>query len=257
MTNSKRLYNKFAIVSYASIDDIKEICAEHNDQLIGWATIEHNRDKDENGNNKEWHRHLVLYCKRSMCPDTIKKWFVHCKDAKGEFANTLVQYKHTCRKQDGTVEEQTIDLAGATFYLVHEDKQGNPLPNKWHYSWGEVYGNNIDVLKNWTYGTKETTERKDNSFEILEQVMAGASPYELAKRYGRDFIMNYRKYADLAFVIHEQREYQERQKAEREQEMAMLIYSTNAEPTAEYVRSCMEDEIERLHAILRANDIKY
>lgn len=257
MTNSKRLYNKFAIVSYASIDDIKEICAEHNDQLIGWATIEHNRDEDENGNDKAWHRHLVLYCKRSMSPDTIKKWFVHCKDAKGEFANTLVQYKHTCRKQDGTVEEQTIDLAGATFYLVHEDKQGKPLAPKWHYSWDEVFGNNIDVLKNWTYGTKETTERKDNTFEILEQVIAGVSPYELAKRYGRDYIMNFRKYVDLATCICEEAYYQEQQKAELEQEMANLIYGADAEPMFEAIERRMQEEINRLRAMLRANDIKY
>ena len=246
-------YNKFFIRTYASLEQIREILAEHDQEIKAHAFIEHNRD------NCEWHRHIVLWLERSKAQKTIQNWFRTCFDAKGLPCQTRVEVTKICKKSDGSTETQTVYLKGATFYLVHEDTNGNPLPKKYHYSWEEVESKNLDLLKNYEFG-KTKDQKKDCTFEILEAVISGESAYSLAKKYGRDFILNYRKYADLAYsiVCADEAERARKEEAENIARAELLSDLCDvAEPTSSAVISAQENEIERLKAILRSNKLEF
>lgn len=249
-------YNKYFIRTYCPIEFIRDILAEHDSEIKAHAFIEHNKDACE------WHRHTVLWLERSKSKKTIENWFSFYRDINGKPVQTRVECTKLCKKADGTTETQTVDLKGATFYLVHEDKDGNPLPNKYHYSWDEVESKNLDLLKGYEYG-KTNTKHEDKSFEILEEVLAGENPYILAKKYGRDYILNYRKYVDLATTALsfntelQNREEMARKRKEEEEKQAFLtaLGEDVYEPTLQAQLESYDTENERLRALLRANGI--
>lgn len=255
MTNSNTTYNKFSLMTYASMEQIAEVLAEHDAEIKAFAFCEHNRDTNEDGTAKIWHRHVVLYLERSKAETTVKNWFKSCRDAKGERVNTLCETTHICHKSDGTTVRQPIDLKGCTFYLVHEDKHGNPLPNKYHYNWADVRSKNLPLLKEYQFATKP--QKEDKTFEILEKVCEGCDMFEMARQYGRDFILNYRKYTDLAYAIKskESREAEARAEIER-QFYSDMLDDMGAVPTTKQIIENKNDEIERLRAMLRAIGIE-
>lgn len=248
---SNTTYNKYFIRTYASVEQIREIMAEHDSEIKAFAFIEHNRD------NCEWHRHISLWLTRSKSKTTIENWFKPCIDSKGMRVQTFVECTKQCKKSDGTVETQTVDLRGATYYLVHEKADGTEIPNKYHYSWEDVESKNLSLLKEYEFG-KTKDNKEDNSFEILERVIAGENLYTLAKEYGRDFIMNYTKYRELAYSIKcaEQQELDRQRECEenaRNTYLAELLEC--AEPMQSAIVDAQSNEIERLRSILHANGI--
>lgn len=211
MSNSSRKFSKFALNSYATVDQIDEVLKEHQGDLKAYAYCHHDRDVMEDGTRKEPHTHIVLWTLVSKTEIAVKNWFKGCTDYKGERANILCEVQRKCIHNDGTEEYLDVDLCGITCYLAHEDKFGNALENKHHYGFDEVKGWNVSLLKNW----QATTGRKpkeDKSFEILTRLMNGDSPRVLAQVYGRDFILNYRKYVELSRAIYFEEEYENEQK---------------------------------------------
>lgn len=201
MSNTSRKFSKFALMSYATVEQIDEVLKEHQMDCKAYAYIEHNRDVHEDGTKKPCHTHIVVYTATSKSEISVRNWFKGCTDEKGERANTFCETQRECKHSDGTTTYENVDLVGVTCYLVHEDKQGNPLPNKYHYKWDDVVSFNLQTLRTF-YEQWGRKPKEDNTFEILEALLGGASLLQLARKYGRDFILNYKKYQDLAQVCY-------------------------------------------------------
>lgn len=211
MSNSSRKFSKFALNSYATVEQIDEVLKERQSELKAYAYCYHDRDVKEDGSRKEPHTHIVLWTQESKTEIAVINWFKGCTDYKGERANILCEVQRKCIHNDGTEEYLDVDLCGITCYLAHEDKYGNALENKYHYGFEEVKGWNVALLKNWQANSGRKP-REDKSWEILERLMNGESPRTLAKEYGRDFILNYHKYVELSRAIYFEEEYDKEQK---------------------------------------------
>lgn len=244
MSSTEKKFKAFALVTYAEPSQVTEILEEKFNEgtLTAYAHILHDKDSIENENGervrKQPHTHIVLTASSHRTSTSVKNWFKAVTDFKGELANTMVQATHTCIRKDGRRVQEPIDVQGATFYLVHEDKEGKPLPNKHHYDWSEVVSQNLEMLKNPPEIENGRPQKEDKTFEILQELMNGENPYILAQKYGRDFILNYRKFCEVAQACAKfgeieriQREVQEKDYAEYSRGIYVLMEDGTIEET--------------------------
>lgn len=200
MPSTEKKFKKFDIMTYAVTEEINEILTAKfkEGSIDAYAYILHDMDCHEDGRKKEPHSHIVLLTTTHRTATSVQNWFRHCHDFKGEFCNTFVET--TKEYYDGSIHE--VDLKGATYYLVHENKNGEPLGlEKWHYDWDEVTSKNLELLKNPPQLHIGRKPKEDRTFEILEDILAGKNLREMGRKYGRDFILHYRQYFDLAQAI--------------------------------------------------------
>lgn len=161
-------------------------------KVLEYACVFHSRDLFDDGTPKLQHCHFAIRTTSYTVNDTVKKMFSALKPFHGEEnANVLVQSTTFVAGQS-----QRIDLNMSYRYFSHKD-----FPEKAQYSDDEITVSDgfISMIQK---GQKK--ERADNSFEILEQMLNGVTNYELAKKYGRDFILNFDKYRKLIAAINEE-----------------------------------------------------
>lgn len=209
MSSTEKKFKVFALVTYAEPETVTEILEKKFSEgsLEAYAHILHNKDVDEDGNFKEPHTHIVIKTNEYRTLTNVKNWFKATRDYKGEIANTRVEAGHISKHDDGTETFELIDVKGATFYLVHESqKDGSPLANKYHYEWSEIISRNLEMLKNPPVVQIGRPKKEDCTSEILEDILNGANLRQMAPKYGRDFILHYRQYVELANAIRWQEE---------------------------------------------------
>ena len=246
MANTYPKYKVFSLVTYAEAEQIDEILNQKFEEGIidAFAYVLHNKDTTDDGSRKEPHFHVVLQSTAWRTAISVKNWFSATRDFKGELANTFVECTHK-RIEKGQEIIEKVDRHGATCYLAHEDKDGKPLANKHHYGWDDVVAKNIDILKTPVQSGRKPKE--DCTFKILEKVMNGINFFDLAKEYGRDFILNWTKYRDLASHVYGRALEEEEKRRERER----IDFELEA-----LAKSCeRRDEKERLeyeNALLKA-----
>lgn len=164
---------QFACISYLSEEQI-HYCLQKKAQYIRhWAYILHDKDTKEDGSPKENHFHILVWTFSPCNVNTIRKWF----SIEGA-GNTLAQ---AVLSADDVVD-----------YLTHDG-----TPDKYQYPDSAVVSDDWE----WFKGSANT----EPSIQCLEDLLSGASLYDLARTYGREFIINSSKYIDLANAIRGQR----------------------------------------------------
>lgn len=141
-----------------------------------WAYIVHDKDKNEDGSPKEAHIHAMLH----FPPDARLRLTTLGKLVK---QNTRV--------------EIPLDPQGCLDYMLHAN-----APEKHQYDVDERISHNTDIL----LGTRRSSEARKvaeveakNSAFIAD--LCDLSRQDMAIRYGRDFIKNFRRYEDFKDCI--------------------------------------------------------
>lgn len=194
MSNANTRYRDFQGIVYTPYECLIERLNDLkcDGKVLEFACIMHKRDLLDDGSLKTPHCHFAIRLSYYTTNDCVRKLFAALKPLPGsDGANCLVQSTIFV----GT-EVKRIDLSLSYRYMTHID-----YPEKAQYSTDEITVSS-GFLSMIEKGNKK--ERADNTFTILEDMLNGISNYELAKKYGRDFILNFNKYKILVASINEQ-----------------------------------------------------
>ena len=162
----------YAMITYHSEEVIKATldCLLKMGRVRHYAYIPHDKDMDSEGNFKEKHIHMLLQLNNAMTLTAVRALFPLG-------ANTLAQ--------------PIYDKADCFNYLTHKDK-----PNKYQYEDTDIVADNMEYWKGLQKGQED-----DKTMCILDDIISNV-PYRLmVSRYGRDFVINYGKYACMAQMI--------------------------------------------------------
>lgn len=171
----------FSLVTYARAQDIEKVFAIHEEQVRYWTYILHDKDVNDDGELKEPHFHILADLYNANSETALKKWFAWCKDSKGEKCNTLVEI--------GEDRQYLCD------YLTHSNDK-----EKYQYQETEIqrYGDMLLIA-----GVKPRND-EEKALNIIDDMLQGATYYELTRHYGREFIINCSRYEDMiARMIHD------------------------------------------------------
>lgn len=166
---------QFSLISYHDESVIRYVIERYKTRIRHWAYILHDKDVKEDGSPKEFHFHILLWVVNPLSVSAVRKWF----SVPGVEANTLGQVVHS--------GEDIVE------YMTHD---GNP--DKYHYRRSDV------VSDDWEWFLSKSDESL--SVQCLDELMSGMSLYQLARIYGREFIINHQKYIELARLISVERE---------------------------------------------------
>lgn len=159
----------FSIIGYWNnkkdlLKTLEELLEKYN--LKYYAFIEHSKDSSE----RHFHVALVFYNQRRLT--SVRGMF---KDL--EF-NVLVQY---------AVDKYKL----VNKYFTHTDK-ASVEAGKETYNYSEIHSNGLEHFQ------AKNEEEHEKTLNILQDISDGISPYELARRYGRDLVLNFEKYFSFA-----------------------------------------------------------
>lgn len=171
-TNLPRLkrYRSFCLTSYLNKLQIAEVLERHSRQVRAYAYIEHNRDKNEDGTPKERHIHLLLKLVNNTTVEAVRNWFRGYTDINGLPINTLGQAMH--------------DITLSFDYLTHETEQAIAEGK-------ELYGKEEIISNDLQYFQDSSLHDEDNISLALAEMCDGIPLQEVARKYGRDFIIHY------------------------------------------------------------------
>ncbi len=163
----------FSLIVYGNQDDIKLTIDYHKKNILHYAYILH--DKDE----VVPHYHVLLWLVNATTDSAVRQWF---SDVTSQ--NVLSQ--------------QIVEKSAIVSYLTHKG-----IKDKYEYSWENIYTDDFMWL------TKE--EEISTSFESMFTDFDNGVPlYDMCKRYGRDFVINFQKYNDMYNMICNQRSRQQK-----------------------------------------------
>lgn len=165
--------NHFAI-TYLPKEQL-ELLIEKNLSLIRrYAFIYHDRDINLDGTPKEPHIHLwISFINKKSLRQLID--MLHIKLDDGSEPNTL--------------DEICENNISAQRYLLHLDN-----PEKVQYDLSEVTSYNVNLDNIFEVGSFGTSWEVD----ALSMLVSGVDKFEIAKKYGRDFIYHYTQFKSLA-----------------------------------------------------------
>lgn len=164
----------FSLISYATEDDLKKVIHVHEEQIRYWCYIVHDKDRTDDGELKEVHKHVLFDLYNANTCSAVKKWFSWCVDDKGERANTLV--------------EVGGDRQLLCEYLTHSNDG-----EKYQYSEKDIVNYPDMILLS---GVKARND-EDKALNILDDMMLGMTYFELVRHYGREFIINCSRYEGM------------------------------------------------------------
>ncbi len=163
-------FRNFALMTYLSAEQIEKVLIKHDRQLKSYAYCLHDKDINEFGQLKEVHTHLLLCLVNNTTCDSVKNWFKGFTDDKQLPINTLAQPMH--------------DISGSYDYLTHNTEQARD-DGKYIYQESDIKGFNLEYFQD------TSIQDQDNLTLALVDLQNGVLLSEIAKRYGRDFIVHY------------------------------------------------------------------
>lgn len=182
-------------VTYATIDQLRAVIAQHSDQVQDCICILHDKDLKEDGSPKESHLHFLLSLTTSREISEVCGWLKKCTDEKGQAVNTF--------------GEPVLSTSGSLAYLTHEGQETKHQYNEsdivilrgskehWLTLEGEVERN--------TRRAQEKQAKKDEQSEEIDQLIQDCienkPEREMARKYGRDYIRNRRTYREFAAIV--------------------------------------------------------
>lgn len=128
-----------------------------------WAYILHDKDGGEP------HYHIIAVFKNARTEDGIRAIIPDTQQTRIEVVKNGIE---ACYK-----------------YLTHEDN-----PEKHHYSKDEIQSNGKKYFE-------EDKAEDETAEQIIDDILQGLSLRELARRYGRDFMRNWKKYIEYARCV--------------------------------------------------------
>lgn len=165
----------FFCVSYLPEDIIKTALSDGS--VMHYAYAKH--DKDEN----EPHTHIVIRFNNNRSVAGVREFWKNFAIVDGvKIANTLV--------------EPAISLDGAFAYLTHKNEV-----DKYHYPDDIIVSDDIGYFRG-DFSRKPDKQNGDSpAFQILQDILAGTSWLEMARKWGREIIINRHAYLDFADLI--------------------------------------------------------
>lgn len=153
-----------SIVSYASLDEIRRIL----DQAKAWAYICHDKDKNENGEQRATHYHIIATFTQEksfkwVCNQVVSTQNTFSEAIKGEIGDVIDYFTHK-----GFTDKYQYDESD----IVYSDKT----------YWERRIGN-----------CETSQEDKNNAF-MDDLLSCDFSVEAMGRKYGRDFIKNFRSY---------------------------------------------------------------
>ena len=128
-----------------------------------WAYILHDKDGGEP------HYHIIAVFKNARSEGGIKATIPNTQQTRIEIVKNGIE---ACYR-----------------YLTHEDN-----PEKYHYSKDEIQSNGKGYFE-------ENKAEHETAEQMIDDILQGLSLRELARRYGRDFMKNWRKYIEFARAV--------------------------------------------------------
>lgn len=175
------------IRTYANEECLNSVIIKHNDSISSCAYILHDQDKAVP------HRHVVLLLERSRRMADIYGWFASCVDDKNEECNTEV--------------EEVLSMNAVHEYLTHSDEKSRQEGKHQYAEEDIVYpkGNNpwdYKTAKDKAFEAKEKKDQyADENEQLLQDIIDGVSFREMARKYGRDYMKNYKQYRAFASQV--------------------------------------------------------
>lgn len=183
---SRRDSRFFAVVFYGTEEDLLLCISKISRQIAYYAYCIHDKDTylNDRFNDKG-----ELVNKSGDLENTHIQLYVEYYDCK-TFSSVR---KHFSHDDDKPMVQTGRDKVLLVRYLRHLDN-----PEKYQYSVDEVFYSNVEYFEKLSrYGDR----RKDGdniALMIIDDIMRGVSPLIMARRYGREYIINMQKYKDYA-----------------------------------------------------------
>lgn len=173
MSKSKNRYYWFSLMSYLSEENIKSVLSFYSFKIRQYAFILHDKDVKDNGDLVEPHYHIVIYTNNAMTCSAVLKLF------EGHSENTFI--------------EVVRNKSAINDYLIHKDKN-----EKYQYPVSDITYSDKKYFDNLSNDYSDSAENTLNiCLDLIDRV-----PYvEMIMRYGRDFVINYKRYSDMADLI--------------------------------------------------------
>lgn len=169
--SSSSRYRYFSCVTYLDTLRFELALMAHSRQIRAYAYAYHDKDVKEDGTPKEPHLHFVIVTYTTCTESAVQRWFGRPLDDKGQEINTFVQHV------TGNIYER-FD------YLTHNTPEARAL-GKYQYD--------KEIVKSNDFGYFKADERSnyDNITLASEMLLHGDSVHNVAKIFGRDFILHY------------------------------------------------------------------
>ena len=171
----------FSLTTYASETQLRRVLEDHVRSLRAFCYILH--DKDE----AVPHYHILMRTHSTWSSAQLRRWFGRLVDSEKKPINTFC--------------EPANDMNALVEYIMHADDK-SIAEGKYQYSRANIKD----------YGLFDLSEKRDSyddSYEIINQILAGKSYRELVRTYGRKFLYHWDKYADVAAEIRQDEGYKE------------------------------------------------
>lgn len=187
-------------MTYATEACLLEVLEQRREFLSGCRYILHDKDvwdedgeKHKKGDPKEAHFHVCLVLERARRLSDVIGWFKECKDSKGEKANTMA--------------EAVTSLESLEDYFTHSDEVSQ---EKGKHQYAEE---NLKVLADvpsafdfkTTYdktgGMNRDEKAEEENAQLIDDILGKVSFREMARRYGRDYMKNYKVYREYCANI--------------------------------------------------------
>lgn len=189
-------YRSFTLIFYAGAVELDKLLLKYSVRISHYAYIVHDKDvyqedlKDNDGNYvhrageiEKPHIHLLVDFYNAHTPNAVKKLFT--------------------TELDKPRVERVVDKVAQYEYLIHKND-----PDKYQYNKVYIISDDIDYYEKLSI-VGEKRDSDDKAVSIVNDILAGISPRILMHRYGRDFIIHYNQYKDMADLVREH-DYNER-----------------------------------------------
>lgn len=179
-----------ALETYATEDEFKKALLCKKEFIVNLAYIVH--DKDE---GRDPHIHAVITLTESMQLKRICGWLKNCKDFKGSIANTFA--------------EELLSAEAMVTYLTHDGQEGKHQYLDTEIKVLEGIQDARGHLKGKLDKARESKERKEarkaeseeDNVAFLDDLIARKPHREMARKYGRDYMKNYKQYRQFAWEV--------------------------------------------------------
>lgn len=170
--NNNRSY-WYSLITYLDKSDIDNILYVHSRKIRQYAYILHDKDVKEGGELKESHFHVILYLNNAMSSSAVLKMFNISNQ------NTFI--------------EKIRNKVSCVDYLTHSNQ-----PDKYQYPVESVVFSDISFFNGLSNDISDSCE---NALNVCLDIINNVPMVDMVRRYGRDFIINYRHYVAMAELI--------------------------------------------------------
>lgn len=180
-----RQSKNFCLTTYYTLEDALKICdlLQREGWLQHYAMQLHDKDVNEDGTPKEPHVHIVVITYRKTTCNKVRAMFYGQTPDGKDKVNTLAQ---VCENLDGAYD-----------YLTHRTPSAR-ADGKYQYSLEDT---KTDFDPFWCERGLESREVDSLTSACFDLANGCVTHTQLLKRYGRDFIINYRNLREVAYML--------------------------------------------------------